>query len=153
MVVSVKEEINIIENLVQAVSILNKTDEYLESLDAGLSECDSLISDYEHFIENIDVDKVDLKQLFLDMQSNFEKRRIIKNNITLRDNYKNLSNRLNNSVNREFLIQNMKNSESKLGTKYHNRILKDDDIKELLLENKPKAKRGRPSKKEVNSSE
>ena len=37
-----EENINIIENIIQAVSILNKTDEYLESLVTRLSECDSL---------------------------------------------------------------------------------------------------------------
>ena len=41
---------DILDNLIQAVSILNKTEEYLESLPNRLSECDSIISDYEHFI-------------------------------------------------------------------------------------------------------
>ena len=102
------KNIDIIENLVQAVSILNKTDEYLESLFTKLSECDSLISDYEHFIENTPIEQVNLKKLYLDMQKNFEKRRIVKDDITLKDNFKNLTSRFNNITNREFLIHSMK---------------------------------------------
>lgn len=135
---------DIIENLVQAVSILNKTEEYLESLPDRLSECDSLISDYEHLIENNDTSEIDLKKLYNEMKNVLNKRRVVKNNLTLRDNYKNMVARLNNTTNREFFIQNMKNAQSKLGLKYHNRILTEDEIEQLKTK-----KRGRPRKQEV----
>lgn len=125
------ENINIIDNIIQAISILNKTDEYLESLTNRLSECDSLVSDYEHFIENTPIEEVNLEKLYQKMQENFIKRRTIKNDMAINDNYKNLTARLNNIANREFLIQNLKNVQSKLGTKYHNRILKNEDIENL----------------------
>lgn len=141
------ENINIIENIIQAVSILNKTDEYLESLTTRLSECDSLISDYEHFIESTPINEVNLEKLYQDMQNNFMKRRVIKNNMAINDNYKNLTSRLNNITNREFLIQNLKNTQSKIGTKYHNRILKQEDIEKLKdFQTVEKKKRGRPKK-------
>lgn len=140
------KQINIIENLTQAISILNKTEEYLDGLVSRLSECDSLVSDYEHFIENTPIEQVDLQKLYQDMQNNFIERRNIKNDITLKDNYKNLTARLNNSTNRQFLMQNMKTVESKLGTKYHNRILNDNDIELLILKSKIKRGRGRPKK-------
>lgn len=135
---------DIIENLVQAVSILNKTEEYLESLPDRLSECDSLISDYEHLIENNDTSEIDLKKLYNEMKIVLNKRRVVKNNLTLRDNYKNMVVRLNNTTSREFFIQNMKNAQSKLGLKYHNRILTEDEIEQLKTK-----KRGRPRKQEV----
>lgn len=142
-----EESINIIENIIQAVSILNKIDEYLESLTTRLSECDSLVSDYEHFIENTPIEEVNLEKLYQNMQKNFIKRRDIKNNIAINNNYKNLTSRLNNASNREFLIQNLKNVQSKLGIKYHNRKLTQDEIaklKEVKIEEKKK--RGRPKK-------
>ena len=135
---------DIIENLVQAVSILNKTEEYLESLPDRLSECDSLISDYEHLIENNDTSEIDLKKLYNEMKNVLNKRRVVKNNLTLRDNYKNMVARLNNTTNREFFIQNMKNAQSKLGLKYHNRILTEDELEQLKAK-----KKGRPRKQEV----
>ena len=141
------ENINIIENIIQAVSILNKTDEYLESLTTRLSECDSLVSDYEHFIESTPINEVNLEKLYQDMQNNFMKRRVIKNNMAINDNYKNLTSRLNNIANREFLIQNLKNTQSKIGTKYHNRILKQENIEKLKdFQTVEKKKRGRPKK-------
>ena len=142
------QDIDIIENLIEAISILNKTDEYLENLVNMLSECDSLKSDYEHLIENTPVEEVNLRQLYLDMQENFVKRRRIKNDITLRDNYKNLTARLNNSTNREFLLQSMKNVQSKFSTNYHNRILTDVDLQKLknVDEQEIKKTRGRPKK-------
>lgn len=141
------ENTNIIENIIQAVSILNKTDEYLESLTTRLSECDSLVSDYEHFIESTPINEVNLEKLYQDMQNNFMKRRVIKNNMAINDNYKNLTSRLNNIANREFLIQNLKNTQSKIGTKYHNRILKQEDIEKLKdFQTVEKKKRGRPKK-------
>lgn len=138
------ETINIIENLIRAVSLLNSTEEYLDGLNDSLSECDSIISDYEHFIESFKVEEVDLKKLFSNMQAVFNKRRQIKNSIALRDNYRNLSNRLNNKTNREFFLQSMKTAQSKLGTKYHNRILKQEDI--MNLKKEIKRGRGRPKK-------
>lgn len=144
-----EENINIIENIIQAVSILNKTDEYLESLVTRLSECDSLISDYEHFIENTSIEEVNLKALYQDMQKNFMKRRIIKNNMAINGSYKNLVAKLNNSTNREFLIQSLKNTQAKLGTEYHNRVLTQEDIEKLKsIELPEKKKRGRPKKVE-----
>lgn len=116
----------------------------MESLPDRLSECDSLISDYEHLIENNDTSEIDLKKLYNEMKNVLNKRRIVKNNLTLRDNYKNMVARLNNTTNREFFIQNMKNAQSKLGLKYHNRILTEDEIEQLKTK-----KRGRPRKQEV----
>lgn len=133
VIVLTGEKINIIDNLIQAISILNKTDEYLESLNSRLSECDSLISDYEHLIENASIEEVNLEKLYQDMQINFVKRREIKNDMTLSDNYKQLTMQLNNSKNREFLLQKMKTAQSKLGVKYHNRILTDKDIEKFQI--------------------
>lgn len=139
------EEINIIESLIKAISILNDTDTYLESLDSQLSECDSLRSDFDHLIENGSLDDIDLKKLYLKMQENFNRRRKIKENIALRDNYKNLTSRLNNSTNRGMLLQNMKNCQAKLGQKYHNRVLTTEDI-DMLKVSQAKRGRGRPKK-------
>lgn len=145
------ETINIVDNLIQAISILNKTDEYLESLTDRLSECDSIICDYYHFIENTDINEINLQELFTNMKDVFLKRRIIKNNMTLKDNYRNLVGKLNNNTNREFLIQSMKNVSSKIETKcqYHNRILKNEQIEVLKNKIEIKPKRGRPKKVEV----
>ena len=43
----------------------------------------------------------------------------------------------------------MKNVQSKLGVKYHNRILTQDEIKQLFINMETKRKPGRPKKVEV----
>lgn len=140
------ENINVIDNIVKAISILNTTDTYLEGLNDSLSKCDSEISDYEHFIENSNIADIDTVQLFKKMQEVFLKRRTVKKDMALRDNYYNLSSRLNNSTNREFLIQNLKNTSNKLDTKYKNRILTEEELNLLTAICKKPAKRGRPRK-------
>lgn len=139
---------DILDNLIQAVSILNKTEEYLESLPNRLSEYDSIISDYEHFIENNEVSKVDLEKLYKDMKEVFNKRRQIKKDFALRDTYKNQIAKLNNISNRQFFIQNMKTTQTKLETTYKNRVLNEKDIEQLKIIETTK-KRGRPRKQEV----
>lgn len=137
-----RERINVIDCLTQAISILNKTDEYLESLCDRLSECDSLISDYQHFIECTNINEINLKELYSNMQEIFKLRRTIKNDLALKVNYQNLVARLNSTTNRQFLLQSMNTTQSKLNTTYKNRILSEEEVQKLT--NKKKA--GRPKK-------
>lgn len=70
-----KEQINIVDNIIQAISILNKTEEYLGSLGNRLSECDNLNNAFYHFIEMTPIEKVNLEKLYLIMQENLKTRR------------------------------------------------------------------------------
>lgn len=146
-----KVNINIIDNVIQAISILNKLDEYVEGLVNRLSVCDSLVSDFEHFIENTPIEEVNLEKLYQKMQDNFKERRIIKDDIIIKETYKSQIARLNNSNNREFLVQSLKNTQQRIGLKYKNRILTQEEVQELKNKEDilPQIKRrGRP-KKEV----
>lgn len=142
----VDEQVDIIENIIRAVSVLNKTDEYADTLVDKLSECDSLNSDYTHFIENTPVEQVNLKKLYMDMQDNFKMRRKIKKDLSIKQSYNIMSDRLNNSANREMLIQKLKNLNSQLNTTYKNRILTEKQVQDLIIDSKNKRGRGRPRK-------
>lgn len=142
------EQINIIENLVQAISILNKTDEYLESLGQRLSECDNLNNEFYHLIEMTSIEKVNLEKLYLIMQKNLKIRRKIKNDLNVRQCLNNNIARLNNIANREFLIAELKKVNNKYGQKfqeYNNEDLPSEVIKEII-ETGIKKGRGRPKK-------
>lgn len=153
------ETIDIIDNLIQAVSILNKTEEYLDSLVDRLSECDSLIADYYHFIENTNIKGINLEKLFVDMQDTLIKRRTVKREIALKDHYKNLSGKLNNSANRQIMLQEMKNVDKKMSSKFDGfesktlSVLTSQQIEELKIEIKTQKRRGRPPKKVVTADE
>lgn len=140
----IKEEINILDNIIQAVSILNKTEEYIEQLDDKLSEFDKLNSDFEHLIENADINNVNLKELYTKMQKLYLSRRKVKQDKSIGVYFINNSLKLNIKTNREMLIQGLKNVTEKLNTTYTNRILTEEDIKELI--EPVKRKPGRPKK-------
>lgn len=138
------EQIDILENVIQAVSILNNTETYLEGLTNRLSECDSLISDYEHLIENTDLSTIDMAKLVTNMKKIFEERRRIKKDMSVREYYKNNATKLSNSGSRELLVQGIKTLLPKLDTTYKNRILTDEEVNSLKIGSKPK--RGRKPK-------
>lgn len=147
------EQINIIENVIQAISILDKTDEYLDSLNDKLSECDKLETDFRHIIELKPVDEIDLKKLYLSMQENFNKRRKIKKDMEISRNLTVNIGKLTNSSNRGLLVQTLKNVESKYEKLYYNnRILDEQKMAELIV--KKSTKRGRrPSQAKENVKE
>ena len=138
------EQIDILENVIQAVSILNNTEAYMEGLTNRLSECDSTISDYEHLIENNDLSTIDLTKMFSNMKDIFAERRRIKKDMSIREYYKNNATKLSNSGSRELLVQGIKTLLPKLETTYKNRILTEEEINSLKMEEKPK--RGRKPK-------
>ena len=143
-----KEEINIVDNIIQAVSILNKTEEYIEQLDDKLSEFDKLNSDFEHLIENADINNVNLKELYTKMQNLYLSRRKVKQDKSIGVYFTNNSLKLNIKTNRQMLIQGLKTVTDKLNTTYTNRILTEEDIKELI--EPVKRKPGRPKKEDKN---
>jgi len=142
------EEINIVDNIIQAVSILNKTEDYIERLDDKLSEFDKLNSDFEHLIENADIKSVNLKELYSKMQKLYLNRRKVKQDKSIGVYFLNNSLKLNIKTNRQMLIQGLKTITEKLDTTYVNRILTEEDIKELI--EPVKRKPGRPKKEEKN---
>ena len=142
-----EENINIIDNIIQAVSLLNKTDEYLESLGNRLSECDNINNSFYHFIETTPIEKVNLKALYQSMQKNLIERRKIKGDLSIRQILNNNIAKLNNITNREFLISDLKKNSSKYNEKfaeYENENLSKETFESILIANTKR--RGRPKK-------
>lgn len=148
-----EKEINVIENIIQAVSILNKTDDYLEILSDKLSECDLITSDLEHIIENSNLQSINLPVLFNELQKNLLKRRKIKNDLALNIYLKNNRQKLQEKTNREFLIQGLRKIEEQTSDSktYKNRKITDDTMKKINTVS-IKKKVGRP-KKEIKEGE
>lgn len=140
------KDINIVDSVTNAVSLLNNIEKYMNSLDEALSNCDKLNSDFEHLIENENLEEINLKALFSKMQELYTQRRKIKQDKSLAVYFQNNSMKLNSSSNREFLVQGLKTLENKMDTNYNNRVLNDDDIKVIMSKETVKKKRGRPRK-------
>jgi len=139
------KQVDVIENLIQAVSLLNKTEEYFQSLDEELSKNDSLLANYEHFIENENVSEINLKELFMQMKGIYNNRRVVKDNMILKQTFDRNRSKLNNIANRQLFIQYMKTSKSKIPNTYTYKLIKDEDMTKLRTVKKV----GRPRKKEV----
>ena len=140
-----KADIDVIDNIIQAISILNKTDEYLEGLACKLSKCDQMKSDFEHIVENNKCESINLQLFFNEFQKCLLNRRKIKKDLSLSVYYKNNIAKLQEKNNREFLIQGLKNVDNKTDSNdYQNRILTDDILENFKNQEKPK--RGRPKK-------
>lgn len=140
-----EETINIIDNTIQAIAILNKTEDYFDELDDNLSICDKLRSDFEHIIETHSIDSLNLPVLFKKMQDTLIKRRRIKRDKSLAVYFMNNSGKLSMKINRGFLLQGLKNLDNKTDTDYKNRILSDEELTEIMTK-ETKRGRGRPKK-------
>lgn len=138
------EQIDIIDNIVQAISILNKTEEYLESLPAKLSEYDTILVDYEHIIELTPIEQLDAKKLIENMQKVYFARRKVKDDMKLGNTYKNNIEKLKELNNREFLIATIKKNRENISAGYTNRILTAEQVDEVMKKEKKKV--GRPKK-------
>lgn len=136
---------DIINQTIQATSILNKLEDYFEGLTNELSNCDKKISDYEHLIENSKLEEINLSLLYKNMQDVFQKRRKIKQDKALSIYFTQNSGKLNQKSNREMFLQGLKTTQKNLLTEYQNRILTSDEIL-MLTEGSVKKKRGRPKK-------
>lgn len=143
-----EEQINIVDNIIQAISILNKTEEYLGSLGNRLSECDNLNNAFYHFIEMTPIEKVNLEKLYLIMQENLKARRQIKTDLSIRQCFNNNIAKLNNSDNREFLIAELKKTASLYSKKFQE--YDSENLTPKIIESITKAEikrgRGRPPK-------
>lgn len=137
-----EKTVDVIENLVQAISVLNKTEEYFQSLDGELSKCDSSLANYEHFIEFKNINEVNLKELFTQMQEIYNKRRVVKNDITLRATFELHRSKLNNIANREMFVQFMKNAKAKIPNTYTYDLISNENMAKLCTVKKV----GRPRK-------
>lgn len=138
-----KGETNVVENLIHAVSILNKTDEYLENLPNELSECDSLRSDYEHLIENSDLNDIDVNKLFNKFKECLKKRRRVKQDYQIGQHIKSNIDKIKQKENRGILISGVKAYVEKMPQDYTNNILTNEQVDNLK---KVKRGRGRPKK-------
>ena len=123
---------NVIEELKEAVSIINKVDEYKDSLVDRLSEQDKKLSDLLHYIEN---NKLSTAQCYSNekkIKKQREIRRKVKNDMNILSTYDKHINKLLNTNNRSMLLAELYKVDKKLQAEYKNRTYTDEELEELL---------------------
>lgn len=123
---------DVLEELKNAINILNKVDEYKDTLVDKLSEQDKRLSDLEHYIEENKLSTNQCYRMIKEIKKQREIRRKIKNDYTILTNYGNNINKLINHDSRRMLLEKVYKANKSLETKYKNRIYTKEDLEELL---------------------
>lgn len=124
--------INIIEELDNAIQILNSIDEYTNTLADELSNYDKMTTDLLHFIENNTLNTSQSAKIIKEIKKIRQERRKIKNDMELSKVYKDNINKLVNTDNRSMLMSKIHKTEKQLESEYQNRIYTQEDIDNLL---------------------
>lgn len=129
----------------EVIKILDEIDEMIKTQPLGLQLVDHELSDLYHLIENNELSDEACIKVVKKIHDLRIIRRRLNNEHELEVVFQNNKNKLIGNNTRQFLLSEIHSREKTLHQKYKNRIIKDEEIKELL---EPKKKRGRP-KKEV----
>ena len=133
----------IYQKICQVVSLLDEIDKMIEELPTEQQKTDWEISDWLHYIETNDLDEQASVKIINKIKSLRKIRRTLNNERAIEDAYKNNASKMMGNNTRQFLIQEINKTMKQLNCEYKNRVLTDDDIKNILTESK---KRGRPKK-------
>lgn len=123
---------NVIEELKEAVSIINKVDEYKDSLVDRLSEQDKKLSDLLHYIENNKLSTAQCYRIVKEIKKQREIRRKVKNDMNILSTYDKHINKLLNTNNRSMLLAELYKADKRLQAEYKNRLYTEEEINEIL---------------------
>lgn len=117
-----------INNIIQAINILNNVDKHVDSLSSQLSECDTKLSDLYHYLEVNKLNAVECCKFVKEMQGVCIERRKIKKEMEIGKIYRCELTKLNNTTNRQFFIQDLKKTEKRLNTEYKSKIYTEKEL-------------------------
>lgn len=123
---------NIVEELTNAIKILDKVEEYTDGLCEALSNEDQRISDLLHYIENNNINAAQSCHLIKEIKKVRIERRKIKNDMELARAYKDNINKLMNTDNRKMILAKLNKTSKQLETEYQNRVYSDTELTEIL---------------------
>ena len=123
---------NIAYELDNSIQILNKVDEYIETLAEELSNYDKRTTDLLHYIENNNLNAPQSCKVIKEIKKIRLERRKIKKDMELSKVYKDNINKLVNKDSRNMLTAKLHKTEKQLETEYQNRIYTQEDINNIL---------------------
>ena len=138
----------IVELVKQGIEILDKIDEMIKTQSIELQKIDYELSDLYHLIENKELsDEASIKVV----KRIHEKRlirRALSNESSIESTYQTHKTKLIGNDTRQFLANEIYKTIKHLNCEYKNRVLTEEDIKELI--EPVKRKPGRPKKEDKN---
>lgn len=123
---------NIAYELDNGIQILNKVDEYIDTLVEELSNYDKRTTDLLHYIENNNLNAPQSCKIIKEIKKIRQERRKIKNDMEISKVYKDNINKLVNIDSRNMLMTKVHKTEKQLESEYQNRIYTQEDIDNIL---------------------
>lgn len=123
---------NISKQIINITNLLNDLDEYLNEIPNLQSQIDEELSDLYHYIEN---NELSAKQSFKMIKLIREKRIIrrgLNNDYEMKKTYISNRNKLLVDSQRQFFLTEIYKKNKELSSKYKNRRLTDEEIKNLI---------------------
>lgn len=123
---------NISKQIINITNLLNNLDEYLNEIPNLQSQIDEELSDLYHYIEN---NELSAKQSFKMIKLIREKRIIrrgLNNDYEMKKTYISNRNKLLIDSQRQFFLTEIHKKNKELSSKYKNRRLTDEEIKNLI---------------------
>ena len=123
---------NIVEELTNAIKILDDVEAYTNSLCEALSNDDQKTSDLLHFIENNNINAAQSCHLIKEIKKVRLERRKIKNDMELARAYKDNVNKLINADNRKMILAKLHKTSKQLESEYQNRVYSNTELTEII---------------------
>lgn len=132
-----------LEYLNNAIENINKIEELIQSNSNEYSLIDKEIEDYEHLIENNELNKEQSVYVISKIHELRIKRRSVKNEHELENVYLNNLQKMTGNNTRSLLLNEIHKMEKQLQSEYKNRIITNEEVDKIMnLKNKV----GRPKK-------
>lgn len=126
------EEIDVLEEVKNAVDILNRIDEYHVTLSDRLSALDSRTQDLLHYIESNSINVLWCYRMIKELKTIRIERRKVKNDMELLTKYTEVKNRLTSKDSRTFILSELHKRNKQLQTTYKNRQYTEEDIQKII---------------------
>lgn len=122
----------VVDQIKEAIVLLNKVDEYNETLPSLISQNDLAISDLYHYIENNTMNSKSCYRMIKELKEKLIERRHLKNEQNIVRVFNNQKQKLSEINNRKMILVDLNKELKNLKTPYKNRIYDEQELKEKL---------------------
>lgn len=124
---------NVLENIKQALSLLQENEDNYSKLFDELSTADRKIDYWLHYIELNNIPVTQSYKIIKEIKRLREKRRIVKNDLELMKVFKDNEQKMVNSKNREVLLSSVcKTNDKQQNAKYSYDAYTEEEVNEIL---------------------
>lgn len=142
-----QQDKKLLKKINEIVKLLNEIDDENNNIAEQISRVDCEQSDWLHLIENSDLSNREYSNVARKIKALRKMRRSLKNEQVLLNTYSNNISKLIYNNQRDFFVQKINATAKQLDSEYKNRIITEDDIKNVLKIGKKKISRRKSDEK------